>query len=264
MKRVAVITGGSSGIGLCTAQALVQNGVTVYELSRRERRHEGIVHLTADVTDEASLASAAAEIWRREGRVDVLINNAGFGISGAVEFTATEDAKKQFDVNFFGMVRTNHVFLPYLRRQGFGRIVNISSVAAPIAIPFQSYYSAAKAAIDSYTLSLQNELRPYGITVCAVRPGDIKTGFTAAREKSAEGDEAYQGRISHSVSRMERDEQNGMRPEAAGGFICRAALRKRSKPLLTIGLSYKFFVMLQKLLPSRMVNWIVYLMYAKL
>ena len=263
MKRVAVITGGSSGIGLCTAQALAQKGLTVYELSRHERTHADIVHITADVTDEASLVRAAEQIWQREGRVDILVNNAGFGISGAVEFTDTEEAKKQFDVNFFGMVRTNHAFLPYLRKQGFGRIVNISSVAAPIAIPFQSYYSAAKAAIDSYTLSLQNELRPYGITVCAVRPGDIKTGFTAAREKSAVGDEAYQGRIARSVSRMERDEQNGMRPEAAGKFIARAALRKRTKPLLTIGLSYKCFVMLQKLLPCRLVNWIVYLLYAK-
>ncbi len=263
MRRIAVITGGSSGIGFCTAQALAKKGVTVYELSRHDRKHADILHITADVTDEQSLVRAAEQIWQREGRVDIVINNAGFGISGAVEFTDTEEAKKQFDVNFFGMVRTNHVFLPYLRKQGFGRIVNISSVAAPIAIPFQCYYSAAKAAIDSYTLSLQNELRPYGITVCAVRPGDIKTGFTAAREKSAVGDEAYQGRISRSVARMERDEQNGMKPETAGEFICRAALRKRSKPLLTIGFSYKLFVMLQKLLPCRLVNRIVYWLYAK-
>lgn len=263
MKRVAVITGGSSGIGLCTAKALAKKGLTVYELSRRESSIPDIVHITADVTDEGSIVAAAEQIFAQEGRVDIVINNAGYGISGAVEFTETEEAQAQFNVNFFGMVRVNRVFLPYLRKQGFGRIVNISSVAAPIPIPFQAYYSAAKAAIDSYSMALQNELRPYGITVCAVRPGDIRTGFTAARQKSIRGDDAYKGRIARSVSRMERDEQNGMKPETAGAFICRAALKKNSKPLLTIGFSYKLFAVLQKLLPCRLVNRIVYWMYAK-
>ncbi len=263
MKKVAVITGGSSGIGLCTAKALIAKGYTVYELSRRAFSHDGMIHICTDVTNESQIADAAAQIMQQEDHIDVIINNAGFGISGAVEFTETQEAQKQFDVNFFGMVRVNHVFLPYLRKQGFGRIVNISSVASPIPIPFQTYYSAAKAAIDSYTMALANELRPYHITVCAVRPGDIRTGFTAAREKSVKGDEAYQGRISRSVSRMEHDEQNGMAPEKAGKAICRIAMKKNSKPLVTIGLSYRLFAILSKLLPCRLLNYIVGLLYAK-
>ncbi len=263
MQKVAVITGGSSGIGLCTAQALARANCKVYALSRRPFSCEGLHHICADVTDEAQLARAAEQIMRAEGRIDILINNAGFGISGAVEFTETAEAQRQFDVNFFGMVRTNRVFLPYMRKQGFGRIVNISSVASPIPIPFQTYYSAAKAAIDSYTMALANELRPYHITVCAVRPGDIRTGFTAARKKSVVGDEVYDGRISRSVSKMEQDEQNGMNPEKAGRFICRAALKKKSKPLVTIGLSYRLFALLAKLLPCRLLNYIVGLLYAK-
>ena len=263
MKKVAVITGGSSGIGLCTAEALIAHGYTVYALSRRTFSHEKIKHICADVTDEAQIASAARQIMQAEDHIDLIINNAGFGISGAVEFTNTKEAQKQFDVNFFGMVRVNHVFLPYLRKQGYGRIVNISSVAAPIPIPFQTYYSAAKAAIDSYTMALANELRPYRITVCAIRPGDIRTGFTAAREKSVKGDDAYHGRISRSVSRMERDEQNGMRPEKAGRAICRIAMKKKSKPLVTIGMSYRLFAVLAKLLPCRLLNYIVSLLYAK-
>ncbi len=263
MQKVAVITGGSSGIGLSTAKALAAKGCKVYALCRRAFSHEGIYHIRADVTDEAQLTAAAQQILQNEGRVDIVINNAGFGISGAVEYTDTADAQRQFDVNFFGMVRVNHVFLPILRKQGFGRIVNISSVAAPIPIPFQTYYSAAKAAIDSYTMALANELRPYHISVCAIRPGDICTGFTAARKKSAEGDEAYDGRICRSVARMERDEQNGMNPDKAGRFICRIAMKKRSKPLVTIGLSYRLFAVLAKLLPCRLLNYIVGLLYAR-
>lgn len=263
MQKVAVITGGSSGIGLSTARALHQKGCKVYELSRRSFSDPCLTHICADVTIESQIASAMEKILQAEGHIDIVINNAGFGISGAVEFTETEEAQRQFDVNFFGMVRVNHVFLPQMRKQGYGRIVNISSVASPIPIPFQTYYSAAKAAIDSYCMALANELRPYHITVCAIRPGDIRTGFTAAREKSVAGDKEYHGRISRSVFKMERDEQNGMRPDKAGRFISRIALKKNSKPLVTIGLSYRLFTVLAKLLPCRLLNYIVGLLYAK-
>ena len=136
--RVAVITGGSSGIGLHAARALRGRGLNVYELSRRaENAEPGVTHLQADVTDEAQVNAAVAEILRREGRIDILINNAGFGISGAIEFTPAQEARRQFDVNFFGMVNMNRAVLPIMRQQGGGRIVNMSSVAAPIAIPFR-------------------------------------------------------------------------------------------------------------------------------
>lgn len=218
-KKVAVLTGGTSGIGMQTALALRDAGYTVYELSRRAQGVEGLNHLVADVTDEAAVKNAVDEIIEREGRIDVLVNNAGFGISGAVEFTKTEDAKRLFDTNFFGMVNMNRAVIPVMREAGRGRIVNIGSVAGQIPIPFQTYYSAAKAATNSYTMALANELRPYGVTVCAVQPGDIKTGFTKAREKSIDGDDIYGGRIGRSVARMEHDEQTGMEPSIAGRFI---------------------------------------------
>ena len=191
VKKVCVITGGTSGIGLCTAQAMLEKGYTVYELSRRAEGAPGMKHIMADVTKEETLAAAVQEILKQEDHIDVLINNAGFGISGAVEFTKTEDAQHQLDVNFFGMVRMN---LPVMRRQCHGRIVNLSSVAGAIPIPFQTYYSASKAAINSYTMALANEVKPFGIQVCCVQPGDIRTGFTAAREKNPEGDDIYGGR----------------------------------------------------------------------
>ena len=263
-NRIAIVTGGTSGIGRATALALKAAGCTVYELSRRAEGVEGLHHIAADVTKEETVRAAVAEVMAREGRIDILVNNAGFGISGAVEFTETEGAKKLFDVNFFGMVNMNRAVVPLMRQAGHGRIVNLSSVAAPVPIPFQAYYSATKAAVNAYTMALANELRPFGVTVCAVMPGDIHTGFTAARRKIGEGDDIYHGRISRSVARMEHDEQTGMDPAKAGGYIAGVALREGNRhPLYAIRFDYKFFTFLAKVLPARFLNWLIYLLYGK-
>ena len=244
---VAVITGGSSGIGLNAARALRDRGLNVYELSRRaENAEPGVTHLQADVTDETQVNAAVAEILRREGRIDILINNAGFGISGAIEFTPPQEARRQFDVNFFGMVNMNHAVLPVMRQQGGGRIVNMSSVAAPIAIPFQAYYSASKAAVRTYSLALASEVRPFGIEVCVIMPGDIATGFTAARRKSCDGDDVY----------------NGMTAEFAGQFVARRATQKHPKLICTMGRKYALFVFLMRILPTRTATRIVGRIYA--
>ena len=261
--KVCVITGGSSGIGKYTAIELVRRGYTVYALSRHAGDAAGVRYLTADVTRDADIRAAVDTVLRECGRIDLLINNAGFGISGAIEFTDTDAAIRQFDVNFFGAVRMCRAVLPILREQGGGRIVNIGSVAGVVAIPFQAYYSAAKSALCAYTLALANEVRPFGITAICMQPGDIRTGFTAAREKSQAGDEVYQGRISRSVAGMEHDEQTGMLPETAGDYIASVATRRDVKPLRSIGLKYKFFCVLAKLLPVRTLNWLVGMVYAR-
>lgn len=263
MNKVALLTGGSSGIGLATARALRDSGCRVYEMSRKPFSEQGIAHIPGDVTDESSVQNAVKQVLEEAGRIDILINNAGFGISGAVEFTDTEDAKRQLDVNFFGMVRMCKAVLPAMRETSFGRIVNLSSVAAAVPIPFQTFYSASKAAINAYTMALANEVKPFGVSVCAVMPGDIQTGFTAARKKEARGDDTYCGRISRSVEKMEKDEQGGMKPSDAGRFLAGIALRKRVKPLYAIRLDYKFFVILSRLLPVRMLNFLIYVLYAR-
>lgn len=262
-EKVCIITGGTSGIGKCTAEAMRQKGYAVYELSRRETGVAGFVHIPTDVTKPEMVDAAIADVLRQEDHIDVLINNAGFGVSGAVEFTEPAAAKKQLEVNFFGMVNVCHAVLPVMRGAGHGRIVNLSSVAGVVPIPFQTYYSASKAAINSYTMALANEVKPFGVQVCAVMPGDIRTGFTAAREKSQAGDDVYHGRIARSVAGMEHDEQTGMSPEAAGAYIASVATRRSVKPLRSIGLKYKFFCVLAKLLPVRTLNWLVGLIYAK-
>lgn len=260
---VVLITGGSSGIGRAAAEAFRDGGYRVYEISRRESSVPGIIHISGDVTDDGSVEKAVGQVLAAEGKIDVLVNNAGFGISGAVEFTDTAEAKKQFDVNFFGMVRVCRAVLPAMRQAGKGRILNLSSVAAAIPIPFQTFYSASKAAINAYTQALGNEVRPFGIQVCAVMPGDIRTGFTAAREKEEAGDAVYGGRLSRSVAKMEKDEKGGMAPSEVARLLVKLAGKRKVKPLYTVRWDYQFFVVLARLLPGRALNWLVFQLYGK-
>ena len=239
--KVAVVTGGSSGIGRATALSLVEKGCKVYELSRRENPPKGVDHLTADITNETQVKAAIGEIIRREGRIDILVNNAGYGISGAAEMTDSKNAHQQLEIS----------------------ILCISSIAGILPIPFQLWYSVSKSAIASYVLALQNEVRPFGITVCAVLPGDIATGFTDARNKSDSGNDVYGGRIERSVATMEKDERGGMSPDKAGSYIARLALKRRTRPLKAIGFSYKAVAVLSKLLPRSWSNYIVGKIYAK-
>ena len=262
MNCVAAVTGGSSGIGLATVRELVRRGCTVYELSRHDGSGEqGVRHLRCDVSDGDAFRQALEQIFAQEGRLDILVNNAGFGISGAAEFTPNEDAKRLLDVNLFGTVNGCKAAIPLMRRQGGGRIVNLSSVAAPCAIPFQSWYSVSKSAVSTYSAALSNEVRPFGISVTCVLPGDIRTGFTAAREKNPAGDEVYGGRIAKSVAVMEHDEQTGMDPAAAGRRIADVALKRRVKPEYSIGFKYQFFVILARILPCGLKNRIIGMMY---
>ena len=261
--KVAVVTGGSSGIGRAAALSLTKKGCTVYELSRRDNPPYGVSHLTADVTDEQQVQAAIAQIIEREGRIDILINNAGFGISGAAEMTDSKDAHAQLEINLFGTDNVTRAVLPHMRRQNSGRILCVSSIAGILPIPFQLWYSVSKSAIAAYVLALQNEVRPFGITVSAVLPGDIATGFTDARKKSDSGDEVYGGRVERSVTTMEKDERGGMSPDKAGAYIAKLAMKRRTAPLKAIGFSYKAVAVLSKLLPRRLSNYVIGKIYAK-
>ena len=261
MKRVCVLTGGSSGIGKATAELLAQSGFTVYELSRGGKGADGIRHITADVTDTSQVRAAVSQVLGEEGQIDLLVCNAGFGISGAVEFTDPADAFAQLNVSFFGALHCIQAVLPSMRAQKDGHIVLVSSVAAPIAIPFQAFYSATKSATNALMLSLRNEVKPFGIKVCAVMPGDVKTGFTAARKKSLAGEDVYGKALEHAVAVMEHDEQNGMPPSFVAKAILRAATEKNPRALRTVGAQYRIFVFLAKLLPASWTNALVGMIY---
>lgn len=259
--RIVLITGATSGIGLAMAEEFAQRGDKVFCLARREAKlPKEAEFIACDVTDESAVQRAVGLVLERAGRIDVLINNAGFGISGAVEFTELADAKRQFDVNFFGMVNVTKAVLPHMRERGKGLILNTSSVAAVTPIPYQTYYSASKAAINCYTMALANEVRGFGIRVSALMPGDVKTGFTAARAKSLAGAEVYPS-LERSVKTMEHDEQNGMPPSALAKRAYFISTRRRPKPLYSCGFAYELFCVLAKLLPNRLVNFILGKLY---
>ena len=238
-----------------------ERGWRVFELSRHGVSKDGITHVDCDVTSEESTRQAIAEVLKQTKTIDVVISNAGFGISGAVEFTAIRDAQKQMDVNFMGAVRLTQAVLPQLRQQGFGRIIYTSSVAAVLAVPYQSFYSASKAAINALALALANEVRAFGITVSVMMPGDVSTGFTDAREKSVAGEEVYKS-ANKAVSSMEKDERGGMQPIQMAKLFYRIATSRSPRPQYIGGFSYRVLCFLERLLPKRLVNWIEYKVYS--
>lgn len=261
MKKTAVVTGASRGIGRETALLLSRNGYEVFDLSRSGDSSEGIRHIKTDLRSEEDIVGAFEEIFRERESLDLLVNNAGFGISGAVEFTKTEDAKRLFDVNFFAPFICSKEAVKYLRKSENPHIINISSAAAIFPLPFQAFYSASKAAVYSFSSALGGELLPFGIKVNTVMPGDSKTGFTAMREKSCEGSELYGGRIARSVSAMEKDEQGGFSPRLVAEAILKIAQSDKTGGIYVVGGKYKLFASIAKLMPEKLKNKLLFKMY---
>ena len=266
--RTLVISGGSSGIGKATASLFAERGWRVFELSRRNVQRDNvqgtkgeIIHITCDVCSQESVRAAIAEVLRQTDRIDVVISNAGFGISGSIEFTDIQDAERQMDVNFMGAVRLTQAVLPQLRQQRSGRIIYTSSVAAVLAVPYQSFYSASKAAINAMALALANEVREFGINVSVMMPGDVSTGFTDARSKSTAGEEVYR-HANKAISTMEHDERAGMQPLQMAKLFYHIATCRSPRPQYVGGFSYRVFCFLDRILPKRLVNWIEGTMYS--
>lgn len=264
-KKVALVTGASGGIGQAIAKGLAQDGWLVYGTSRSVaagavENLEGVSMVRLDVTDDASVQSTVAMLIEREGRLDAVVNNAGNGIAGAIEDTTAQEAFAQFDANFFGVVRVCRAVLPHLA-QSQGVLINVSSVAAEMAIPYQAMYSASKAALEMLTQALRIEAAPLRVRVCSVLPGDTRTGFTAARRVTAHVSDHHAARLRKSLSRMEHDEQNGAAPDTVANVVRRLARRRNPPVRVTVGVSYKVLVFLKRLLPARTLNWALGLLY---
>lgn len=190
-QSIVFITGSSSGIGKATAELLVEKGAKVYGASRSGGpdfiSKNGIgefISIQIDVNNEEDVKSAVKRIVDENGRIDVLVSNAGNGIAGAVEDCNSDEIKYQFETCYFGAVKTIQACIPYFRKQNSGKIIVISSVAGIVPIPYQAFYSSVKAALLIFIEALSIELKPFGIQCSTVLPGDTKTGFTAARKYS--------------------------------------------------------------------------------
>lgn len=280
MKRiygnVVLVTGASSGIGKTIAYLLMTMGYRVYGTSRKKMDETvgdvnsepvkscGFIKMVQmDVCNEDSVKAAVNYILDREGTIDILINNAGFGIAGSVEDTTAEEALKQFDTNFFGVLRVCRNVIPVMRQNHRGLIINIGSVAGLISIPFQSMYSASKYALEAMSETLRIELKPFGINVTLIEPGDTKTGFTGSRQFTAAANEnsVYTGRFKKSLSVMIKDEMNGPAPDTVAKIVAKVTEMKNPPVRIVAGFKYKVIVFLKRIIPACIVEYFITRIY---
>lgn len=260
--RVVLVTGASSGIGRAAALALAEAGLIVYATARRpealgDLAARGLRTLRLDVTDEASMAAAVYTIEQDHGAIDVLINNAGFGVIGPVEEVGPEEWRRQFETNVFGLVRLTQLALPAMRARGRGRVINISSMGGEFTFPLAGAYHASKYAIEALSDALRFELRPFGIQVVVVQPGPVRTALADAAV------EALQPRLgspytalieSYSTQTRASYEQGGLllAPEAVARVIVAAATVRQPRTRYKVGTMAHAMPLLRHLLPDRL------------
>ena len=259
--KVALVTGASSGIGASTARRLQALGYTVYGAARRVDRLEelassGVRALAMDVTDEASMTSGVARVIAETGRVDVLVNNAGYGSYGAVEDVDIDEARRQFEVNVFGAMRLTQLVLPHMRAQRSGTIVNITSMGGKVHTPLGGWYHGTKFALEALSDCLRLELAPFGIDVVVVEPGGIATewgSIAADHLEQTSGAGAYAAQ-SAAVATSLRSEGNANRnspPSVIADAIGRAVTARRPRTRYAVGFGAKPLIAARRLLGDR-------------
>lgn len=267
-SKVILVTGASAGIGAAIAARLAAAGHRVFGTSRRQDAvppAPGVTMLAMNVRSEASVAAAVGEVLKSAGRINVLVNNAGFGIAASVEDTRPDDMQRQMDTNFLGPLRVCQAVLPAMRAQKSGRIIQVSSLAARIGIPFQGAYSASKSALEGMSEALSMEVKPFGIDVVMVQPGDTKSNFTASREwtESAKASAVYGAHAKHAVAVMEKAEQAGPPADKVARVVERAV--NAAKPKLRYASASgteRLAMRLQRMLPGRMFERVIASNYA--
>ena len=259
--KIALVTGASSGIGEATALKLQALGYTTYAAARRVQRMEhltrsGIRPLAMDVTDEEAMQSAVSQIIAEEGRIDVLVNNAGYGSYGALEDVPLAEARSQFEVNVFGAARLTQLVLPHMREQRSGTIINITSMGGKIYTPLGSWYHATKFALEAISDCLRLELGPFGVNVVVIEPGGIRTewgGIAAekARAVSGTGPYASQGNAVAASLSSESMQRRSSSPDLIARTIARVVTARRPRTRYAAGFGAKPLIFLHRLLPNR-------------
>ena len=267
MKKIILLTGASSGIGYQTAESLAKEGHIVYGAARRIEKMEdlkqfGVKSIYLDVTDENSIKNAVDTIIGKEGRIDVLINNAGYGSFGAVEDVDISEAKIQFEVNLFGLARLVQLVLPYMRKQKSGRIINVSSMGGRLTTYFGAWYHATKYALEAFSDALRMEVSDFGIDVSLIEPGGIKTdwGIIASDKlaNSAKGG-AYEKEAMKTAKGMKKQYSGNLlsNPIVITKAISKAVNSNRPKARYLIGFMAKPLVFLHTILPTKVFDKIM-------
>ena len=263
MARTALITGASAGIGYAAAELLLKNGYRVFAGARRVERMRGLEALGArtlplDVTDEGSLAAALGEVLRDGGRLDVLVNNAGYGAHGAIEDVPMAEARRQFDVNLFGLARLTQLALPHMRAAGGGTIINISSIAGKISMPTGGWYHASKHALEAYSDALRLEVAQFGIKVVLVEPGPIRTEWdntALVNLQKYSGSGVYAPLVKKVTERFRAGYRRGAPgPEAVAAVILKAAGAGSPAARYPVPFSARGILFLKWLLPDALLD----------
>ena len=254
-QKIILVTGASSGIGRACAECLHAEAHIVYGTSRTLARAATPWRMIElDVTNDASVARAIALILSEQGRIDVVVNNAGVVYAGAVEDTSIDEAQHQLDVNFFGALRVCKAVLPAMRAQKSGIIFNVSSLAGRLGLPFQGLYSASKFALEGLTESLRPEVAPFGIEVVLIEPGDIATSVVENRIRAVASGagSAYRENFTRVVALFEKEEKAGASPQVVARRIAALIATQRPAVRYTVGpLAQRFLAALKPLSPSR-------------
>ena len=261
MTKVILITGASSGIGFDAAEAFAQQGHRVYAAARRVERMEplkalGVVPIRMDVTDSASMEAGVQAVLEAEGRIDALVNNAGYGYFGAIENVTLEEARRQLEVNVFGLARLCQLVLPSMRKQGSGRIVNISSVAGKTVLYFGGWYHVSKYSVEALSDALRMEVKPFGIDVALIEPGGIRTdwGLIAADHLAASSKGTpyeAEGLRESETMRKAYSSQLLSKPSVVTLAISRAVNSRRPRTRYRIGFGSGALVFFHSILPDR-------------
>jgi NAD(P)-dependent dehydrogenase (short-subunit alcohol dehydrogenase family) len=255
LKKVILITGISSGFGKAAAGILAKAGHTVYGTVRNSASQAGSVNtVKMDLTDLPSIAEAVKYVYEKEGRIDVLINNAGMHTGGPVETSPDEYIRLQMETNFYGMVILTRQVLPVMRSQGGGTIINFGSIGGLMGLPFQAFYSASKFAIEGFSEALRMEVNRFNIKVIVINPGDFSTGNSANRRQflapSSPGD-PYHDQFHMTLEVIEKDEAGGWKPEVLAGRILKIVESKNPRQRYIIGsFEQKLAVVIKKILPG--------------
>jgi NAD(P)-dependent dehydrogenase (short-subunit alcohol dehydrogenase family) len=262
MKKIILITGVSSGFGKETSRLLAEAGHTVYGTVRRDYEADRSVHLlNMDLTDIDSINRAVETIICEEGRIDVLINNAGMHSAGPVETTPDDLVKLQIDTNLMGMVFLTRAVLPHMRNQGGGTIINLSSIGGLMGLPFHAFYSACKFAIEGLSEALRMEVRQFNIKIILINPGDFNTNNTMARRNflaPTSMKDPYNKQYMNALSVMEKNELAGSKPSKLAARIVRIVEKKNPKQRYLIGAIHeKLAARLKCFLPGKFFRWIL-------
>ncbi len=256
MPKVVLITGASSGIGKSIANFLSEKGMVVYGTSRTQKEADSLPYkmLALDVLNVNSIQKAVAEIIKNEERIDVLINNAGMGITGAIEDTPTEEMKRAFNTNLFGAVDVMKVVLPQMRKQKSGKIINVTSIAGYMGLPFRGVYSATKGALELITEATRMEVKQFGIQMVNVAPGDFATNIAAGRYHTPVFENsAYKKSYQENLDLMDAHVDGGMNPIEMAKAVYSIIENKNPKIHYKVGgFMEKFSIFLKRILSDKM------------